>query len=950
MVGVFSFAQEFGSIRGTVTDPEGNPLPGVPVTLTGSKTAPRTVVTSEHGNFRFLNLPVASDYAVKFELQGFKTMIREKQAVSFGRDITLDITMEPAAIAEEITVVGQTPIIDTKRTQVGVTITEEMIMSLPTSRNPWVILALAPGVLLDRQDVGGSDAGQQSAYYGHGSSGADQTWNVDGSNITDISALGAAPAYMNLASYEELQITYGNNDVKSQTGGVQLNFVSKRGGNRFSGTFYLDAMDKNWQSENIPDDLKERGYRGAGINRVYLYGAGFGGPIIKDRAWFYGTWGIQDLGTTTLAGTMDNTWLQSGYLKLDFQLSSTTRLNGYLEYDNKLKWGRTAWGATYQGPETVWNQHGPGYIFKGEIEQIVGNLFLNAKFSHLPMSFYLVPVQGKRTADGSGKYMWMSYDPTFYVSGNIDDYGTERPTYNYNFYGNYFAENILGADHEIKFGADYMNSTVNSFDLYEGNLYVIEEAPDWRYVAVVRDFYLNEWYARYSAFLQDTMTFGRLALTLGLRYDVEQSKVKNSKVPASPWLPQYMCALEVKELDPGVKWKFLSPRLSLVYDIFGTGKDMIKVNIARYGSQSGYGIADFINPLGWASWTEIGLMWLDNNGDRRVTANELFGYNWDTGKYMNPNDPAGWVWFTGFDPSNPTKVEARNKIDPDYNTPILDEFNVGYEKELITNFAARLTFHYKQRQRFAWDKGIMADGSIETAANWFKAGHNDLVNADYYGKKAHPVASYRTMAKEARERYIAGEIVLNKRLSNNWMLDGSFTLSRWTWHSNGDYNLNLNNYDFFDGGVLAPQSGGSGITNVFVNSRWMAKIAGLYQFPYGINASFTFTAREGYVVRYFTRVPGVPRVGTVELYGHKDGSATKFGDDRLPTFYELNFRVEKVFNITETASVVVAADAFNVLNNNHTLAIDNRLLSPTEGLSRRILNPRVFRFGVQFRF
>ncbi len=946
----FALAQEFGGIKGTVTDQEGNPLPGVTVTLTGSKTAPRTVITSERGNFRFLNLPVANDYTVTFELPGFKKVVREKQVVSFGRDVILEITMEQATLEEQVTVVGQTPVIDTRKTQVGVNVTEEMIMSLPTSRNPWVILALAPGVLIDREDVGGSDAGQQSAYYGHGSSGADQTWNVDGSNITDISALGAAPAYLNLASYEELQINYGNNDVRSQTGGVQLNFVSKRGGNRFSGTFYLDAEDKNWQSENIPDDLKKRGYKGAGINKVYLYGAGFGGPIIKDKAWFYGTWGIQDIGTRTLAGTTDNTWLQSGYLRLDLQLSGSTRLNGYLEYDNKLKWGRTAWGATYQGPETVWNQHGPGYIYKVEVEQMFGNLFLNAKFSHLPMSFYLVPVQGKRTADGSGKYMWMSYYPTFYVSGNIDDYGTERPTYNANFYGNYFAENILGADHEIKFGADYMMSTVTSFDLYEANLYIIEEAPDWIYAVVTRDFWLNEWFGRYSLFVQDTMNFGRLSINIGLRYDVEQSKVKNSKVPASPWLPQYMTSLEVKELDPGVKWKFLSPRFSLIYDIFGNGKDVIKLNLARYGSQSGYGIADFINPLGWASWTEIGLLWVDANGDRRVTANELFGYDWDTGEYKDPNDPNYWVWYSGFDPANPTKVEPRNKIDPNYNTPILDEISLGYEKELLTDFAARLAFYYKQRQRFAWDKGIMADGSIETADNWYKVGRDPLVNADYYGRKAIPVASYRTLAEKARERYMAAEIVLKKRLSHNWMLDGSFTLSKWTWHYNGDYNFNLNNYEYYDGGVIAPQSGGSGITNVYVNSRWMAKLAGLYQFPYGINASFTFVARDGYVIPHYTRVAGVPRVGTVTLYGHKDGSPAKFGDTRLPNFYELNLRLEKMFNITETSQVAVAVDAFNALNNNHTLAIDNYLKSPDFGLTKRILNPRVFRFGIRFSF
>jgi len=209
LVSTFVSAQDFGAITGKVSDADGSPLPGVSVTLTGNKIAMMSDVTSEAGNFRFINLPVGSDYLLKLELSGFKTISREELSVSYGRDITINFTMEQTALEEEVTVIGQTPVIDTKRTQVGVNVTEEMIMGLPTARNPWVIMSLVPGMLISKEDVGGNEAGQQSDYTGHGSIGADQTWNIDGANITDNSALGAAPAYMNLASYEELQINYG---------------------------------------------------------------------------------------------------------------------------------------------------------------------------------------------------------------------------------------------------------------------------------------------------------------------------------------------------------------------------------------------------------------------------------------------------------------------------------------------------------------------------------------------------------------------------------------------------------------------------------------------------------------------------------------------------------------------------------------------------------------------
>jgi hypothetical protein len=892
-----------------------------------------------------MNLPVANDYSVKFEMPGFKTVSREKQVVSFGRDVTMDITMEQAAIAETITVTGRTPVIDSKKTQVGINITEDMITSLPNSRNPWVLMGLAPGMMIDREDVGGSDAGQQSSYYGHGSSSGDSTWNVDGANITDNSALGAAPAYLNMSGYEEMQINYGNNDIKSQTGGVQINFITKRGGNKFSGTFYMDAEDKNWQSKNIPADLEARGYKGAGVNKVYVYGANFGGPIIKDKAWFYGSYGIQDLGTTTLAGTSDNTWLASGYFKLDLQLPTNTRISGFFEHDNKMKWGRTNWGATLQAPETVWNQLGPTPMVKGEIEQQFGNLFLNAKAVYSHNVFNLEPFLGKRTANGTGPYIQSRNYPDEWHWGNIADYGTVRPMTNVNFNGNYFAEGLLGVDHEIKFGVDYVQSTVSSYSLAEANLSINYIAPDWTEAWLLRDYYINLWFSRMSGFLQDTITLGKLSINLGLRYDIETSKVKNEVQPASPWLPQYLAKMEISDFDPGIKSRILSPRFSLIYDIFGNGKDVVKLNLARYGSQTGYEFGSFLNP---APWAEIDLRWVDLDNNGRVTANELFGSDADGNPTLSPTDPNGWSWYGGFDPANPTKVETLNKYDPDYKTPLLDEISLSYEKELMTDFAVRVEGFYKKRHRFAWDKGLMADGKVETADNWYLAGTNSVINAPYYGRKEWPVGYYRTNQPNAYQRYYAFEVVLKKRLSNNWMMDGSFTLMDWKTFTKGD-TFNMNSYDYWEGGVVAPQSGGSGITDVYVNSRWMGKLAGLYQFPFGLNASFTFLTREGYVMPTYVK-QNIPRVGSsVNLYGEPGGGG-KFGDHRLPNFFELNLRVEKVFAVMENATVTVSADAFNALNSNTSLSAIGYITSTQFNITKRIINPRVFRFGVRFNF
>ena len=190
---------------------------------------------------------------------------------------------------------------------------------------------------------------------------------------------------------------------------------------------------------------------------------------------------------------------------------------------------------------------------------------------------------------------------------------------------------------------------------------------------------------------------------------------------------------------------------------------------------------------------------------------------------------------------------------------------------------------------------------------------------------------YRTNYKDRHTKYLAGQIVLIKRLSNRWMLDTSFTLSSWKRYYKGEY-VDPHNIWHFDEGV-----------NANMNSRWQFKSSGLYQFPFGINISWVFRAREGYVLQAYAKAPR-PGLGNSTFYSGLRG------DDRLPNFYELDFRVEKVFQVSDTARVIIAIDAFNALNNNHTLAQEELIVDPGFGQTLKVLNPRVFRVGVRYDF
>ena len=222
-----------GNITGQVVDKDGAGLPGVTVTLISGYQAPMTSITSATGDFRFISLPPGKDYKVKAELSGFKTRTEENVIVGVGNSTNVVVKMEQGVLEEQVTVVAVSPIVDAKKTSTGKNVDQATLQSLPTARDPWVIMQMAPSIIMDRENVGGNESGQQSGYIAKGdaSSGGNGIWSLDGVVVTDPSSIGASPIYWDFDSFEEMNITTGGSDVTLQTGGVALNLVTRRGGN-----------------------------------------------------------------------------------------------------------------------------------------------------------------------------------------------------------------------------------------------------------------------------------------------------------------------------------------------------------------------------------------------------------------------------------------------------------------------------------------------------------------------------------------------------------------------------------------------------------------------------------------------------------------------------------------------------------------------------------------------
>ena len=956
MLPVLSFAQiKGGDIYGSVVLADGSKVPGVLITLTGEKIGKLTTISSDKGNFRFLSLPPGG-YELRCELDGFKTVIRKDIEINLGKNVTLNILMETTTLKEEITVSGRVGAVDTRKAGVGMNVDRQWVESIPTARNPWTVLAALPGLMVDRVDVGGADSGQQSIFYAGGGVTDDTTWNVDGANITDNSAIGAAPAYLNINAYDELQVNLGANDISAQTGGIQLNFVTKRAGNRTSGDFHLYVEDEKWEMKQDPTQyMIDNEMVIPGVNRLYQYGVGLGGPIVKDKVWWFGSWAVQDIHKRTESMVEDSTWLVSGYGKLNFQLGNTSG-DFHISYDAKLKWGRTAYSPAQQNSGSSWDQDGPGYLFYGGLSHVFGNLMLNIRAVYTDGGFTLDP-RGADVNPATGHNEGadeLCLDQSYWLNA-MDQYGTNRNSIDIAFDGNYFLEGALGGDHEIRFGVDYFTADTTTQDLYPNQRYLFAYtgAPQDNYFAAYSDYSFDVNFKRISAYIQDTVTWGKLTASLGIRYDKESGGVNPLTQPAFTWYepgsphhgeqlwPEWNTALEISEpYKPDAAWSLISPRISFTYDLTGNGKNVVKLSAARYMGQSGNTIGGAYAPFRYAL---VG--WYDGNLDNQITYDEI-GPVYTNSPFLSQNPQTGLnnvIW------------------DPDYNTPLQDELVLKFEKAISNDMAFALSGFYKKRSKLSVDyantgrfsnvtKRILdANGTIETKDNWVQRGTLNVGGTQfpYYERINNGIGSYYYNKEKAYDTYLGLQLELNKKLSNKWMANLSFTWQDWKRHRFADEEVDLNNFDFYNGGQMAESTSGSGLADIFVSSTWMVKLTGMYQLPYGINVTTFFQAREGnpQPLRNSIRL----HQGTVWLFmgGHK------LGDQRLPMFWMLNLGLEKTFKIADTVTATLALDWYNATNNQielkHNLYVGTTI---DQGEPAPIMwtNAGLFQFGVRVNF
>jgi hypothetical protein len=799
-----------------------------------------------------------------------------------------------------------------------------MLQEVPSARDPWVIIQQTPGLLVDKENVGGSESGAQSSFRSRGGYGWDSMWNMDGVPITDMFATGASPMYYDFDTFEEIQISTSGHDASMQTGGVSINMVTRRGTNKFQVMGRAYFTNDKLQGDNRTQELIDLEYVGNRIDQILDYGLQIGGPINRDKFWFWLGYGVQDIQKLTIDGWPDDTKLIAMNAKLNLNIARNNRAEFAVLYNRKISPRNNA--GPSRPPETTYDLRGYAPTFKFEDEHIFSNNFLlNLKLSYQGMWFEGIPLGGMDTQVGYDYFTRMYF-------GSANYYKSERPSYLAKLEGNVFAEDFLGGDHEIKFGFTFRYNPVWANNRFAGDAQRFYWNGSPLYGRVIREAVMDLWGSRFSLYINDSFTTGRWTFNLGLRMDKEDSDNKDVTVEASRIAPELLPAFTYPGIKPDVNFLTFSPRFGFTYDLTGDGKTIIRGNAAIYAATQGLWAASFVSTSVLAS---AYYFWRDVNGDDRITTDELVGYPLD-----------GILNYWGFDPWNPTNIEALDVLDPDLKPELTDEFILGVEREVFADFSLSINFILRRNHRMMWapyyDKET---GWIEQQSDWVGP-YNDSItfdgvtyNYEYWTlNRFKPAGMYNTNRPDYHRIYRSIDIIASKRLSNKWMLNASFTYQRHTRHYGEKGYLDPTNIKFYDGARYN-----------YLGADWMVKLSFLYQLPWGFNFSCYANARQGFIRVREIYVP-TPERGQAGLGGSMYISIERLDATRLPNFYNVDLSLTKDFTLGQYGRLTLQVDAFNVFNFDHTLSRYNQVNSGRYDEITKILNPRVIRFGIRYRF
>lgn len=914
-----------GAIVGTVTDNTKAVLPGVTVTGSGSGLmGTRTAVTDAEGTYRLPALPPGT-YTIAFGLAGFSTIKREGIEVGGGFTATVNSEMSPAAVAETVVVTGASPVVDLAATKVTTNYNAEAIASVPGSRDYWAILAQAPGITVNRIDVGGNGALSEQFYVSYGMN-TQSRGQVEGMDTAESNAACCEIYYVDFQSFQDAAVNAVGNGAEMGMPGVWTTLISKSGGNTYHGLLYQDYENESMEAHNIDASQLALGVAGGGsvkavdtnrLQRFHDFNANLGGFVIKDKLWWFGAFRYTTLGLrfVDLTDSVQDTTIPVYTGKLTYNLTSNNKLDVYAtrtvkHQDPYISLGAYLPNAIYSSA-TAQNETFPVGVWKGEYDAVLGK---SAVFEIRAGDWYYDFLQ-------EPKAQAVRYEDI----GNHNLYGSAyrsdlvRHRYQEHDSLSYFKSGWAGS-HDFKFGSEVMLETYDAdYTVFNNQVLVLNNgAPSQAYIYQSPALAKNRMFVA-SEYAQDSWKLNnRLTLNLGLRTDHYRSYVPSQTGPTGQ---------QFNEIT-GAVWNNLGPRIGAVYALTSDGKTVVKANYGQYWQSPA---SDFGN---------------------RYNPNPRQNYSLYTWTPANPTYVNG---LPVFDSSQLGTLIARagaspnglpsTTVDPNLLNAFSRQALAYFEREVAPNFGIRTGFVWNgRRQGFgivntsqpfsAFNVPVTVtdpgpDGRLGTGDDGQPLQAFNL-NAGYLGL---PVKNVVQNNPYMDSDYYTWEITANRRQSRRWSLMTSFSE---TWNHAAVFTIG--------GASTLPFTPNALINTTDTRNSyktWAAKINATFDIPWSIRLAPLYRLQSG-----------VPFARTFNAnLNYSSGVAIMsepYESERTPTVNVVDLRTEKIVAVRQT-KLHVFFDLYNIFNDNSTQAVTTS--SGTAFLRPlNITGPRILRFGARLDF
>jgi hypothetical protein len=713
------------TIAGAVRDSTGAVLPGVTVEASSPALIEKTrvTVTNDEGRYAIVDVRPGT-YTITFTLTGFNTVQLSEIIVQADVSVPINADMKVGTIEETITVAASSPVVDVQRVSRTYVMSRDMLDDIPNARNIQAVGSLVPGVRLTVPDVGGTQQTEQTYMTVNGNSQLHNNVMLDGLSIYTNLLDGATQNYIDNLLIEEASYKVSGVGADSSRGGVNLNIIPRDGGNVYRGQGYFGGSRGNWQSNNVTQDLEDRQFFKRNSSRtaeVGDYNAALGGPILRDKVWFYASGRLQ-VTDTQVANATD---FDGGPAIMDANIKSyvirgtwqaTTRNKLSATYQRNFKFVGHEYFTGFAQPTTV-----PRFPDAAQYREPWLYYIATAKWTSTATSRLLL--EGGWSADVlhyTNSYQpglkKERYSPEWYtLTSKLDtaqgfryDLGFVEQIQFPDAYQAGFSASYVTGSHNLKVGIqhnyghggaagdangdlvrNYSNNTPSSVTVY---LTPFETKPKLD--------------TDLGIYAQDQWTIKRLTVNAGVRYEYLRESLDETSQPGGRFAPAATWPAVNCKVIPGMTcWHSVSPRLGLAYDVFGNGRTALNMSWGKYMTPNTTSFVSAFHPVQAFNPGAQTRTWLDVDRNGAVLATNGDGIAQDN--EIGPNTNADYG------------IRVVRAIDENLSREFNRQLSVGVQHQVRPGIAATFDFYRRTLHNSQFTDNLNRNGLYEGAnADW----------------------------------------------------------------------------------------------------------------------------------------------------------------------------------------------------------------------------------------